>query len=185
LDEALVAHEIGVEGGTKRVAAPGDAGDPAALPAQQSVVEGDAEWRLVRQAAEHPGGDAGKDAGGVKALLGKEPESDASVLEGLAGGGQQTGDGVASQAEQAAQGQRRAAVCYARLGSGSGALAPDLLEVVEEPRRRFLRTEGGALGRRRTRVALSSTSHSTVSARANSMAWATAEGKLMYHCALV
>jgi hypothetical protein len=31
---------------------------------------------------------------------------------------------------------------------------------------------------------LFSTNHSTVSPRANSMDWARAEGKLMYHCAL-
>ena len=43
---------------------------------------------------------------------------------------------------------------------------------------------GGASGRERIRWALSATIHSTVSPLANSMACATAEGKLMYHCEL-
>ena len=60
-----------------------------------------------------------------------------------------------------------------------------LLDGFEEPRSRvfFSATgEGGASGRRRMRWALSSTIHSTDSPLENSMAWARAEGKLMYHC---
>src|SRR5690606_2573003 len=44
--------------------------------------------------------------------------------------------------------------------------------------------EGGQPGRCRIRLALSSTIHSTTSPRSNSMACATAEGKLMYHWTL-
>ena len=47
----------------------------------------------------------------------------------------------------------------------------------------FTRTGDGGVERRCTmRLALSWMIHSTVSPLVNSMAWATAEGKLMYHC---
>ena len=54
-----------------------------------------------------------------------------------------------------------------------------------QQRRRFLFTltgEGGTWRRWSTTLALSSMTHSTVSPFWNSMAFATAVGKLMYHC---
>jgi len=47
-----------------------------------------------------------------------------------------------------------------------------------------LSLRAGASGRCKTSISLSSMNHSTTSPRPNSMAWATAEGKLMYHCSL-
>jgi len=48
----------------------------------------------------------------------------------------------------------------------------------------FLSADAGGSVRLSTSCDLSSTIHSTTSPRWNSMAWATALGKLMYHCSL-
>jgi hypothetical protein len=91
---------------------------------------------------------------------------------------------MTSQAEQAAQRQGLGAFGDALLGEGGEALAPELLDGGEEAGRVFFRTEGGGLRRRRASKLLSSMDHSTVSPREKSMACATAEGKLIYHCSL-
>ena len=72
----------------------------------------------------------------------------------------------------------------AALVEAGEALAPELFELGEDAGRVFFSTAGGVEARRRASSPLSSTNHSTVSPRENSMAWARAEGKLMYHCSL-
>ena len=73
----------------------------------------------------------------------------------------------------------------AALGEGGSALLPELVELREESGGVFFfSAAGGGSKRRKAKSALSSTTHSTVSPRENSMAWATADGKLMYHCSL-
>jgi hypothetical protein len=92
---------------------------------------------------------------------------------------------VTAEAEQAAQREGLGALGDALLGEGGEALAPEFLDGGEEAGRVFFfRTEGGGLRRRRASKLLSSMDHSTVSPREKSIACATAEGKLMYHCSL-
>jgi hypothetical protein len=129
--------------------------------------------------------DDGKDISHGKAILREEPVGGAPILKLGTGGGEQTSDGVTAEAKQRTQREGLRAVGEAGLLEGWAALGEELLEVGEDTNGVFFRAEGGGLRRRRARRALSSISHSTVSPRENSMAWATAEGKLMYHCSLV
>jgi hypothetical protein len=72
----------------------------------------------------------------------------------------------------------------ALLVEGGETLTPELLEGGEDAGRVFFTVGPGGWTRRRARRDLSSTVHSTVSPRTKSMAWARAEGKLIYHCSL-
>jgi len=101
-----------------------------------------------------------------------------------AGSGEQTRHGMASEAEQRTQREGLRALGDAALVEGRGALVPEPLELGEDPGGVFFKAGGGASSRRSASRALSSTIHSTVSPRENSMACAMAEGKLMYHCSL-
>src|SRR5215467_8542430 len=91
---------------------------------------------------------------------------------------------MTAQAKQAAQREGLGAIGKSLLVEGWEALLPGLLDGGEDAGRVFFRREGGGLRRRRASRLLSSMDHSTVSPREKSMAWATAEGKLMYHCSL-
>jgi len=90
---------------------------------------------------------------------------------------------MTSQTQERTQGEVVGAFLDARLDAGGETSLPERVEAVEE-RRVFFRTGGGGEGRRRANRLLSSMIHSTVSPRWNSIAWATAAGKLMYHCSL-
>jgi hypothetical protein len=89
-----------------------------------------------------------------------------------------------SQTEQGAQRESLGVRGDAALVESGETWAPELFELGEDAGRVFFSTVGGAEGRRRASRLLSSTNHSTVSPREKSMAWARAEGKLMYHCSL-
>jgi len=91
---------------------------------------------------------------------------------------------MAAEAEQGTQREGFGALGEAPLVEGGEALVPELVKVEEEAGGVFFKAEGGGWVRRRASMALDSTIHSTVSPRANSIAWAMAEGKLMYHCSL-
>ena len=106
------------------------------------------------------------------------------ILELLTTRGQQAGYSVAPQAEQTAQREGLRALGDALLGEGGEAFSPELLEGGEDANGVFFRIEGGGWRRRSASRLLSSMDHSTVSPRVKSMACATAEGKLMYHCSL-
>ena len=133
---------------------------------------------------EHGATNHGKDLRDGKATLGEQTIVCRPIEELLPSGGQQTGDGVTSQAKQAAQGEGLRAFGDALLVEGGEAFSPELLDAGEDAGRVFFRSEGGGLRRRRASRLLSSMDHSTVSPREKSMAWATAEGKLIYHCSL-
>jgi hypothetical protein len=126
-----------------------------------------------------------KDLGGGKAILREEPVGGAPILKLGPGSGKQTGHGVSSETEQRTQREGLRALGDAALIEGGAALGPELVEGGEETGRVFFKAGAGGASRRNARRALSSTIHSTVSPRENSMAWAMAEGKLMYHCSLV
>ena len=104
------------------------------------------------------------------------------IEELLTAGGEQASHRMTPEAEQAAQRERLRAFGNAMLGEGLGGLAPELVEGGEDAGGVFFRREGGGFKRRRARRLLSSMDHSTDSPREKSMACATAEGKLMYHC---
>jgi hypothetical protein len=91
---------------------------------------------------------------------------------------------MTSQTKQGAQRERLGVRGESALVEAGAALAPELLELGEDAGRVFFSTEGGVEARRNANSPLSSTNHSTVSPRENSMARARAEGKLMYHCSL-
>ena len=107
---------------------------------------------------------------GAIAALGKQPVGRCPILKLQAASGQQAGDGSASQTQQRTQREGLRPLVDSLLGAAGLALAPELLEAVEEERRVFFRTGGGAWGRRSASRDLSSMSHSTVSPRENSMA---------------
>lgn len=88
------------------------------------------------------------------------------------------------ETKQRTQGKGLGVVGDAPLVEGWLAPAPELLEVGEDTRGVFFKAEGGGASRRSARSALSSTTHSTVSPRENSIACATADGRLTYHCSL-
>lgn len=117
-------------------------------------------------------------------MLGEEAIRGAPILELGTGGSEQASDGVSAEAKQGTQGERLGAVGETLLVEAGAAVAPEFFELGEDTGRVFFKAGGGASRRRRASRALSSTIHSTVSPRENSMAWATAEGKLMYHCSL-
>ena len=184
LQDALSPHEVGLEVRAKRIAAPADARDADAGLAEERVINGDTEGSLRGELLQHGATDDGEDLLDGEASLGEEPVIGRPIVELLSAGGEQASHGVTSQAEQAAQRESLGALGDALLGEGGEALAPELLDGGEEAGRVFFRTEGGGLRRRRASKLLSSMDHSTVSPRVKSMACATADGKLMYHCSL-
>jgi hypothetical protein len=88
------------------------------------------------------------------------------------------------QTEQTAQREGLGALGDAPLVEGGEAFPPELLEGGEDAGRVFFSVGAGGWRRRRASRLLSSTVHSTVSPREKSIAWARAEGKLIYHCSL-
>jgi hypothetical protein len=100
------------------------------------------------------------------------------------GSREQAGDSVTTEAKQRTQGEGLRVFGDALLVEGRLASVPELLEVGEDTGGVFFKAEGGGLSRRSARSALSSMIHSTVSPRENSIACATAEGRLTYHCSL-
>ena len=184
LEEALGAHEIGLEMRAQGIAAPGDAGDAKAGAAQEGIIENGAHGSLGRQFGQHGAADDGEDGGDRKTVVGEEPVTGGPVTELRAAGGEQAGHGVTSQTKQGAQRERLGVRGKAALVKAGEALAPELLELGEDAGRVFFSSARGVEARRRAKRLLSSTNHSTVSPRENSRAWARAEGKLMYHCSL-
>src|ERR1051326_3269373 len=90
---------------------------------------------------------------------------------------------MTAQAEQGTYIKGMRALRNPGLECWRAAVLPEGVEAVEE-RRVFFNTGAGAEGRRKASRLFCSTSHSTDSPRSNSMAWARAEGKLIYHCSL-
>jgi hypothetical protein len=106
------------------------------------------------------------------------------ILELETTGGAEAGDVVTAETEETAQGEGFGALGDAVLVEAGLAFLPELLEMGEEAGGVFFKGDGGAWRRRSDNRLRSSTDHSTVSPRAKSMAWARAEGKLIYHCSL-
>ena len=170
LDKALRADEVGLEPGAQRIAAPGDAVDVGSAAGKQRIVEGDTQGLGFGHQRGGALAHAGKQSLGLEALLGKQAVGGRPVFELLTAGGQKTGQGVASEAQQRTQREGLGALVDALLGVEGRAGSPELFEAVEEAGRVFFRTGPGAWGRRRASRLLCSTSHSTVSPRENSMA---------------
>jgi len=184
LQHALSANEVGVELGAEGIAAVGDTRDVGAGFGEQGVIQRDAQGRAGRQLIDDRAADDGKEVVDGDTVLGEDAIVGGPILKLHTGGGEQPGHGVAAEAEQGTQGEGLGALGEAELGEGGEGLLPECLEGGEDAGRVFFRAEAGGFSRRRANKLLSSTIHSTVSPRVNSMAWATAEGKLMYHCSL-
>jgi hypothetical protein len=183
LQDSLGAHEVGLEFRAEGIATPGDARDFGAGLGQQRVIHGHAQGPIRRQLSEQVATDDGESGGGVEALLGEQAVGGRPVLELPAAGAQECGHGVASEAEQRTQREHFGESGDALVREVGGALLPQSLDLFEESEGSFFfSTGGGALGRWRASKSLCSTNHSTTSPRENSMAWARAEGKLIYHC---
>ena len=185
LEKPLGAHEIGLKVRAERVAAPSHAGGAQAGATHQRVIEHGADGSVGRQLAHHRASHHGKEMGEGQTRFGKEPVTGGPVTKLPAASGEQTGHGMASQAKQGAQREGLGVRADAALAEAGEALTPELFEFGEDPGRVFFSTEAGGAARRKANRPLSSTNHSTISPRENSMAWARAEGKLMYHCSLV
>jgi hypothetical protein len=91
---------------------------------------------------------------------------------------------MASPTKQGAQRKGLGVRGDTALTEAGEALRPEWFEFGEDTGGVFFSTEAGGAARRKANSPLSSTNHSTLSPRENSMAWARAEGKLMYHCSL-
>lgn len=94
------------------------------------------------------------------------------------------GRGMSPNLNLGTQRERLGTLRETALPEGSCEVASEAFEAGKIDRS-SLRTEGGGARRRRARRLLSTTIHSTFSLAENSIAWAIAEGKLMYHCSLV
>lgn len=152
--------------------------------AQQRIVEDGAKRRARGQLGGDGAPDDGKDFRQGDSILREQAIGRGPVLKLRSGSGKQAGHGMASKTEKRTQREGLRAARDAALEKGELAFVPELLELGEDARRVFFKAAGGGSRRRSARSALSSTIHSTVSPRENSMAWAMAEGKLMYHCSL-
>jgi hypothetical protein len=173
-----------LEARAEGIAAPSHARDADTGFAEKRIIDGDGDGSLWRKLLDHGPADYREKGLGGKTMAGEETIVRGPIVELLPTGRQQTGDGVAAEAEQAAQREGLRAFGDTLLGEGRGALSPELAEGGEDAGRVFFRTEAGGWRRRRARRLLSSIDHSTVSPREKSRAWARAEGKLIYHCSL-
>ena len=170
LQEALGPHEVGLKVRSERIATPGDAGCMKARTAQERIIQDSTKRRAWGQLFGHSTAHDGKDLRQRQSILREEPIGGAPILKLGAGSSEQTSHGVASEAEQRTQREGLRAVGDAALVEGRDALVPELLELGEETGRVFFKVGGGASSRRSASNALSSTIHSTVSPRENSMA---------------
>ena len=170
LQEALAPHEVGLKARSERIATPGYAGCMKARTAQERVIQDSAKRCAWGQLIGHATAHDGKDLRQRQSILREEPIGGAPILKLRAGSGEQTSHGVASEAEQRTQREGLRAVGDAALVEGRDALVPELLELGEETGRVFFKVGDGASSRRSASNALSSTIHSTVSPRENSMA---------------
>ena len=170
LQETLPAHEVGLKARTEGIAPPGHAGDMEAGAAQQRIVENGAKRGSGGELCGDGATNDGKEFGHGKTIFREEPISGAPVAELGSGSSQQTGHGMAPEAKQRTQREDLRAVGDAALAEGGAALVPELVEEREDTGRVFFKAEGGGSRRRSARRDLSSTSHSTVSPRENSMA---------------
>jgi len=172
--------EVRAEG----IAAPRHTGNADAGFAEEGIVDGDRKRSLRRKLLHHGVTDDGEEGRGWQTMTGEETIIGGPVVKLLSTSSQQAGDGVTAKAEQAAQREGLSAFGDAPLGEGREAVSPELLEGGEDAGRVFFKREAGGWRRRRASRLLSSMDHSTVSPREKSKAWATAEGKLIYHCSL-
>jgi hypothetical protein len=136
------------------------------------------------QPLEHLPADGGKQGVDIKSLFLKKPIGRRPIGELLGAGAEHPADGLTPKANQGAQGQDARTLKGAFLGKSATSLVEEPVELGGYSSRFFFEAEGGVFNLRKTRLALSSMIHSTVSPRSNSMAWAMAAGKLMYHCSL-
>jgi len=170
LQYALSANEVGLEVRAEGIAAPGDTGDAESGFGQQGIIDGDDEGICRGQFGEQVSADDGEQFGGGDAVGGEEAIGGGPILELEAGGGQQGSECMAAEAEQAAQGEGLGAEGEALLGEGWAAVLEEVEEGGEDACGVFFSKPAGGWRRRRARSPLSSTDHSTVSPRENSMA---------------
>jgi len=179
LEKTLGAHEIGLKVRPQGIAAPSHAGSAQAGATQQRIIEDGAEGSAGGEFPHHR-----EEILDVQTGAGKEPVTGGPVTKLQAASGEQAGHSMASQTKQGAQREGLGVGRDAALTEAGEALTPELFEFGEDAGRVFFSIEAGGAARRNANSPLSSTNHSTLSPRENSMAWARAEGKLMYHCSL-
>ena len=143
LQDALGAHEIGLKVRAQGIAAPGDTGNANAGFAEQGVVDGDRDRRGSRESLDYGAANHGKEGLRGEAVAREEAIVSRPIVELLAASGQQTGDGEASEAEEAAQRESLRAFGDALLGEGGEAFSPEVVEGGEDVGRVFFRTEAG------------------------------------------
>lgn len=184
LQETLCADEVSLETRAERIAAPGDARSVETGAAEKGVVKESAERFACGQLGRDRAAHDGEDISYRQAILREESIRRGPIMELRTGRAEQAGDGMATEAKQRTQGEGLGAVGDALLVEGWGDFVPELEELREDASRVFFKAEGGGCRRRKASSALSSMIHSTVSPRENSMACATADGRLTYHCSL-
>jgi hypothetical protein len=158
--------------------------DVRATFAHDGVIHADDHRRAGRQMFEQRFQRSVKQHGLVHPVLGIEPVVGGPVLVLAAAGADEVRHGAVLGDEQGGE-----HVLGQTLGAGvgggcRGGGAKQLVEPLAQELRAFVFFStatglGGTSRRERMRLPLSATIHSTVSPLVNSMAWATAEGKLM------
>jgi hypothetical protein len=170
LQYPLSEHKVVLKVGAERITAPSDSRDTDARFAEQGVIDSDGYRGLRRELLEDGAADDGEDGLSRKAMAGEETIVGRPIMKLLPAGGQQSGHGVTSKAEETAQRERLRAFGDALLGEGWEAFSPELLDGGEDVGGVFFKADAGGLRRRRTSRLLSSIDHSTVSPRMKSIA---------------
>ena len=102
LQDTLCANEVDLKRRTLRIAMPGRAGNPGAGLGEQRIVDGQTHRRRRIQLLQARRTDAGEQCRRIQALLGKQPVRRGPILKLSAGGAEQSGEGVTSQAQKRA-----------------------------------------------------------------------------------
>ena len=97
LQKALGADEVGLEGRPEGIATPSHAGDVAAGAAQQGVVEDGAKGSAGFERSGERAADDAEDLRDGQTILGEQAVGGSPIFKLRAGGGQQTGNGMASE----------------------------------------------------------------------------------------
>src|SRR5260370_6765152 len=184
LQEGAGPDEVVSEVRPQRIAPRGRARDVASALAKQRVIEQGHDRAGRGQRVQHAAERDAPQSIPVQTLAFKQTIRGRPVAELLPRSAKQAGQRVTAQTGQGGKAQGARPLESALLREGRTSLLEQHIPTGHYalPRLVFFCAAAGALRRRRSKRVLSSTIHSTTSPRLNSMAWATAEGKLMYHC---
>lgn len=131
LQEALGPDEVVTEVWPQGVSAPGGPGDFAAPFTQEGVVHDGHEGLDFEQLCEDGASRDGKQLLQIEACPGEQSVASGPVDELLSAGGQQSGDGVTAEGDQAADGDTERTAMGTVLREGRPGLIPEVAKTIE------------------------------------------------------